>query len=459
MVSILPAERSPWDVISKSLGQNLSQTLPGAAQQYGQREALQRSLSQIQQLSQDPNASSLDIMLATMKAGAGIPGSEKYLGTLMPELVKFANARRGQGVTIPGEEEQFNPQRQSQPLPEFMQQPGQENGKQQQFFPTNLKPQGGPGNVPQEATTGVKLPYLSRKEKIQKAKRVSKDYTDNGIPTSIPEAMKMVEEEEADKRLRNSEVDTELEQRVSGQEKYGNKAVQELHTVLPDATPEMEKIFQKYGEDASKTGKSEADINRYLTVKARDFSDNIDNIKKDLSAPRLQNKLMRASQGTYKDFEQSAADLRVKLQPLLDLGLYDTARKLLKDLDYAPEEREMIINPMSERQKTLMNQVPKIEYKRTPYVNQELRPEFKSNVKEGLMKLKETDPNFSLVLARKAFEDKNYDWRLYKDALNEMVKDGSFELSGDQGKQLRILDTPPLNALEQILESIGVVGR
>ena len=82
------------------------------------------------------------------------------------------------------------------------------------------------------------------------------------------------------------------------------------------------------------------------------------NIEKDLSAPRTQNHLQRSFLQSNKDFEQSAADLRVKLKPLLSLGLYDTSRKLLTDLGYYPEEREQIINPMSEKESTVLNRVP-----------------------------------------------------------------------------------------------------
>lgn len=38
---ILPAERSPWDVISKAIGQQISQNLPGAVQQGYNRGVMQ----------------------------------------------------------------------------------------------------------------------------------------------------------------------------------------------------------------------------------------------------------------------------------------------------------------------------------------------------------------------------------------------------------------------------------
>ena len=67
--------------------------------------------------------------------------------------------------------------------------------------------------------------------------------------------------------------------------------------------------------------------------------------------------------------------------------------------------------------------------------------------------------NFSVVLARKIFEDKKYDSRIFKDALNELEQDEGFKLEPDQEKQRGNLDTPPLNRLEKILHGLGLQGR
>lgn len=58
MVSILPSNRSPWEAISQSLGQGLSQTLPQAAMQRSQRET---GLGAIDQLQRDLQSSGGDI--------------------------------------------------------------------------------------------------------------------------------------------------------------------------------------------------------------------------------------------------------------------------------------------------------------------------------------------------------------------------------------------------------------
>ncbi len=56
------------------------------------------------------------------------------------------------------------------------------------------------------------------------------------------------------------------------------------------------------------------------------------------------------------------------------------------------------------------------------------------------------------------FEDKGYDSRMFKDALNELEEQG-FKLEDDQQRQRGILDTPPLDMLGQILSDINIRGR
>ena len=122
MVSILPSAKSPWDIIGSIAGENISKVLPGAVQQGYNRGQLQQSLEAIKNLANDPNSTPLDIQLAAMQAGAGIPGSERYLGQILPYLVKTAEANKMQQTKLAGEEPGISQVPQRQPLPNFMNQ-------------------------------------------------------------------------------------------------------------------------------------------------------------------------------------------------------------------------------------------------------------------------------------------------------------------------------------------------
>lgn len=179
-VSILPGARSPLDLIGAMIGQNISNVLPGAVQQGYNRGQLQTSLDEISKMAKSGSSSPLDITLAAMKAGAGIPGSERYLGQLIPMLTKMAEANASQNTPLAGEQPNAPRNRQAvEPVSERPQLPGfmgQKEGSSQ-FFPTNLGTQGGPGNVPQQATSGAKVPLLTPSEKINDAKRLAKERT------------------------------------------------------------------------------------------------------------------------------------------------------------------------------------------------------------------------------------------------------------------------------------------
>lgn len=460
MVSILPNQRSPFDLIGSAIGQNLQQVLPGAVQQGYNRGQLQNNLGQLSGLAQS-GASPLDITLAAMQAGAGIPGSERYLGQIIPMLQQLAAANASQKVGFgqgnqaqPRTHEPIEPLEQRQQLPNFAGQPNQN-------FPTNIGPQNAPGNLPQAATTGQVLPLRTPDEKRRDSIAGSKKSTAEGLPLTPKEYLEQfINPEEADKKLHNETVESERKQRIASQQNYGEKAVEKLKKVFPEATDEQQAIFEKKGEKAAGQGKSEAEINQYLAKEAVKFKNVIAGVKSDLSAPRSYNAFHRKFLGSKKDFDEASKDLRSQLKPILDLGLYDTARNLLSEQGYYPEERESIINPMSERQQIAMNKIPQVKRIFKPGIggSYDLEKANLNNVKEGLQELKKIDPNFSLVLARKAFEDKNYDWRQFKDVLNELESEG-FELTDDQKSQRETLNTPPLNTLEKILEGLNLQGR
>lgn len=457
MVSILPSKVSPWQALGKAMTQ-LGRNTPELMENRYQRGQLQESLDAIKNLSKKPESSPLDIMLETMKAGAGIPGSERYLGQLIPQLMKVAEANKSQKIPLAGEEMGRGQPAQRQQLPNFL---NQQQNQQPEFFPSNVGPSGGPGNVPQEATLGVKQPLFTVTQLIPKAKELAKERSDSGIPTTAKEALEELKDLEKEKKDYNKEVDKELGQRTTGQQTYGQRAVTELKKVYPEASSEVETIFQKIGEDASKLGKSEAEINRYLANEAKNFKNTIANVRNDMDAPRLYNAITRGLNGTYKNFEQAGADVRKHLDPLIDLGLYDTARNLLSEKGYGPEEREMIIHPLGSESKALINQVPKyspIETGKGKFGVKANEPPNLDNIKSTLMQMKQKDPNFSLVLARKAFEDKGYDWRSFKDALNDVMSQ-DFELTDDQKAQSGILNEPPLQLLGSILQGLNLIGR
>ena len=83
-------------------------------------------------------------------------------------------------------------------------------------------------------------------------------------------------------------------------------------------------------------------------------------VDKDIPALRSYNRPYQKLMGTEKSVESARKDLKVKIQPLLDAGLYDKARLLLSEKGYYPEEREMTITDLGENSLKNINRMPRI---------------------------------------------------------------------------------------------------
>lgn len=474
--------------IAEYFTRGLEGSVMPALQQLQQRNLTLQGLQQAKQSASQAQTPS-DLLFSLLEATAGRPGAERALGQLYPSLLQNFMAQKSLQVPVAGEQQPMQRDTtpvvpsQRQNLPGFMQQPGQPYPQPGQtplqavgkkgFFPTNVNPNEAPGNLPQAATAGIKRPVYSPQELIPQARQLAKEKQEAGIPTSVSEAYRELKERNDEDKIYNSEVDKELGQRIESQRESGEMAVKKLVKLMPKATDEQQAIFRKIGENVRGGSKSEADFDRTIAKEATKFKNTIANIEKDLSAPRLQNRLHRLFLGTDKDFQSAASDLRTKVKPLLDLGLYDTTRNLLDGLGYYPEERESIIQPLTERAQTAINLTPAAKkatrFEKRPGMGagiptgtaqiQEYTPADRENIREGLLESFAKEPNSSLVLLRKGFEDKGYDWRLFKDTLNDLVQSESISLNDDQFNQLQYLDQPPLNLLEKILQSLNVQGR
>jgi hypothetical protein len=477
-IQTLSPRISTGSILGQALGQGVQTGLERGLNYQIQRSRLQNALSGLENLP----AQSTPFQLASnlLQATAGIPGAERYVGQLFPLLLSQLQAQQSQNVPYPNEAPLPIQRQPLEPITERQQLPGFGQGTAlakakpaAQFFPTNVPGQEAPGNIPQTATVGQKRQIFSADELIPKARELSKSRTAAGIPTTVPEALQEVKNINDENKLFNREVEAERQQRVQSQQAYGEKAANAILKLMPNATDEQQAIFRKIGEKAAGEFKSEADIDRHIAVEARKFKNSMANVSADLSAPRFQNMIHRKFLGTHKDINEATKDLEVKLRPMLDLGLYDTARKLLETKEYYPEEIESVINPLNERTQADINLVPKAKKIRVftnrpglePAIppgtgfREEYNPEQLQSVHDSIVDIFRINPNVSLVLMRKAFEDKGYDWRAFKNILNSTIQQNEIRLNDDQFAQLKYLDTPPLNTLQQILHGLRLIGR
>ncbi len=321
----------------------------------------------------------------------------------------------------------------------------------------------------QPETQGKKRQVLTPDQIREEGLRIAKEQTSRGIPTTAPQGYEIAKDINNENKIYNSEVEKDIDQIVRSQEKYGLAAAEELSKLYPEASGEHIALARRWGEEAVNEGHSkESDIARVIAQKTKQFKNTIANVKKSVPAPRLGERAKQAVLGTSRLAEKSRDDIRVKLSPLLREGLYDTARNLLSELGYHPEERESIITDLGENAKKSLAQFPSlkkdIKYKPTgnftdSSFDSSFSPEQIEKVSSNMKDILKSDPSTNLILLRKAYEDKGVDWQTFKDSLNDMIQSGEITLNDDQFNHLDLLDYPPLDRLDTILHGMGLIGR
>jgi hypothetical protein len=348
--------------------------------------------------------------------------------------------------------------------------PGLDKGKyrseKNQFFPENIGGQEPPGNFPQSETEGIKRTLLTPEEKVQKTQDITNKFISAGVPITPSEVLGLINEQEAQKESYNKQVESDTAQRVQSQQIYGQRAREKLQKLMPNATDELLAYFAKKGEEIAPRTKSEADIDRYLATEAKKFKNTLANVKESVPAPRLFEKIKSTVLGYDRNFDKVKSDIRLKLNPLLKDGLYDTARNTLSELGYHPEERESIITDLSENPKKIISGMPDIKKREMgvstyakPFPESSYSQKDKQKVRQALSDVFSSDPSSNLILLRKAFEEKGVDWQEFKDQLNDLVNSGEVQLNDDQFESLNTIDQPPLNMLEKILHGLKLIGR
>lgn len=354
-----------------------------------------------------------------------------------------------------------------EPLPEF-------KAGAKRKPPKEITPEGLPSNFPQPETKGAKRQILDAYQLIDEGKRIATERNKVGIPTTVEQGYTIAQGINDENKLYNQAVEADIKQKVEAERQYGDIAVKKLDKVFPDATDEHKALFKRKGEEAAREGGTEAQIERKLSEEARKFKNTIANVKKSIPPSRLTERAKQKALGTERDFDKTKNDIRLKLKPLLDEGLYDTSRNLLSELGYHPEEREAIIADLGENARKTLAQFPKLEKTFTkgaagfvaetkygiPSAEKQYSPEDSERIYSTIRDIMNAEPSTNLILLRKSLEDKGVDWRTFKDSINDLVLSGEIKpLNDDQFNHLDLLDNPPLDNLDKILFGLKLIGR
>lgn len=324
----------------------------------------------------------------------------------------------------------------------------------------------GTGNVPKPQAKGDIQPLMTPQEIIHEGSRRGEMARSMGVPITDQEATQQVIQEQGVVKDHNEQVELDRQRRIQAQEKNGAIAEGILKKVLPDASDEITANFMRKGELAGESGESEAELKKSLAKEAAKFKNTIANVKKNIPPSSGLTGIKKKFLGTGRSWDKEKVGLRQSVNPLLKEGLYDTARSLLSEKGYMPEEVESIITDLPEGAMKTMSQFPKIP-KPIPKTAAEARGRLlpvyteqqKDLINDTVLNVFKGDPSTNLILLRKEFEDKGVDWAAYKDAIDYGISTGQIQLNDDQYNHLTDLNDPPLDKLDEWLHLIGWIGR
>jgi hypothetical protein len=303
-----------------------------------------------------------------------------------------------------------------------------------------------------------------QEERLQAA-NIVKQRTKSGIPTSFQEALNEVQQGTQSKRVHNQQVDIDAAQLRQNQTDYGNLGVQKAIDVGLGNNKDILEMFKKRGEEAALNNVSQADISKDLADQAKSIKHTIYKLSQKKGPDRAFS--FNKALGYDKKDETIKQEIRKDIQPLLDLGLYDTARNALYKVGYGKEETEALITDLGEGSRTVLGTMPNIKPIENmsfntgapEWANPEYTPQQKELINSSVKDILQKEPSVNFLLLRKAFEEKGVDWRHFKEAINDAVWSGDFKITPEQDKHMTDLEEPPLDKLYKLLEKFNLVGR
>lgn len=437
MVTVLPAFNRGAS-IGQAIGQGLQGVVPMAQQQY-QRGQLQSGLDEALAGMSPEMQQQLGPSIKLLRAGGGIPGLERPLSTLLPEVLAKSRSDR-----VLGNEQQG---------PSFGQQTAIGNQQTPQlsespFGATNtqLKPVAPLGGQ-QAGLSGV----LPRVYDLEEMKQDALNYAQlTRSPEALPERFAQLERENRiaeDKRQLAEKFATD--QGVSKED-------------LPD--------FMQFGQRHANI----KDLPTWAKETQRDFGEwkNVTNQLETAFIPGFFTGLL-----SKKNREKTLDRLNEPVKKLVDLGKENQVRSKLASEYLSPTEIEGRINPLPKSAEKAIETLPKGTFPKdqTTRTYEKGFPEdyktFKSydEVIEKSPKALETQNNrlakwltenvtpetSLLVLRDRIINDRDYDWRQYSEAL-KMARDRGLNLTASQNNELSTVNTQaPQDSLSDIFTDWG----
>lgn len=406
MVQILPQRTNVGSQIGQALGAGIQQ----GSQQGLQRGLLNQALSQSESVLSNPDASYQQKLIALMKAGAGIPGSERYLATLMPLLANPAMAQSLFGPQGGGSGQQTI----QDVIPSALGVPPTEPSSQNKPG-IGLSPGG-------QQQPGGFLPDLMNEGELHE---FATNYAQKLSPFG-KDPTQSYQEGYAIAQARNAQREKNLDDITQEAIKTGK--------IKQEDAPYARQIFQKFGR---------LPRDQVITSGTREFQ-LFNNARNKLRRTLIPGTVSGAAEkgafgflgkmltgGTTRD--EALKRVQGSVKDLVDMGFEDEARQQLTKSGLSPTEVEEAIFPLPEKTNISLR-----NFRTYSPGNEELNAKKLSD-----FFLKNVDPKTSLlVLRHKLWNEKGYRWEDIGPAIREAMTQG-LQLTPQQDAEMSVVESDP----------------
>lgn len=432
MVSILPAERTPFDVIGRDVGQALQGVLPQAVQQMTQRKLGMDALKQAEIDIANANGNPYKIAMAYAKAGAMNPTLERALGPLMQTALSGAKVNRAFPAGTP----------QSVTGGTAATAPAIAGGQSQQIGQEAPPYVGAPEAKPSGFLTPSPFNILTADEINSESERYANAVQDpNGFATRQAQLLN--------------------QNQIATQQREALEDAALKSGITPKELPRFMQVGGKYDP---------RNPSQWLQNASRAYQEvkNNDDKLQRAFIPGLGSALL----GRNRD--EKLKNLVPTVQDQVRLGLKEDTKNFLADQYLSPTEISEQIYPLKPDTLKALDKLPKgffpkmeenLEKRRkaelapTPFLSyeeaKEKAPKELQQMQDRLSKffLENVKPDTSLLgLRHRLWDEKDYDWRQIGPAIRQAQQQG-LKLSPDQSTELTDIETqPPIQSLPDIFQ-------
>jgi hypothetical protein len=492
MTTILPAETSPWQVIDKAIGNQISQNLPGAVEKGYERAQIQQGLGQLSQTNPE-----LKPILDLMSSVAGTRQGAQYAEALMPEITKIMQTKQQAapqtGRAVQDIQNMLDTRQQPIQLPSFgekpqeptFQQPTKQgqlpqpsfddvsNGIQErfgeQYFPFAKKAEDvAPGETrrPQKPPKPPKPIGPSEEHKIRsmlaKEGVTRKDVQDDYI--------NRFKQNQADEYKAAQEgyksLATYQAERAREDDRFFQSVLPSVRGQFPGMGPEEENIWKGIARTNEDVGSDEARLrdanqryNQLVEQPLAAFSETgpalpyFSSLKPEAVADAIEDSrsMIQGHLNTINEMPTSDQFPR-ELKGEITNFLRKKYRTEMTAKDFGVAQSAYAVSNLGDRAKSALDSIPKYPTPKThpeePLVVQpEKRDLLTNELSKALMKL---GPEDSIILARDYAIKNHYPDEVYNRALNIALKNG-LQLSPFQMQERPELSIPQRMDLNSIL--------